>query len=86
MLKTYERIHKFSESVAYFSTNEWKFSNSNVQQLWQKLSPEDRLIFDFNISNLCWDDCLRDTFMGVRTYLLNEDPKTLPDAVRKKYR
>ena len=86
LLKTYEKLHKFSEVISYFSTREWKFSNSNIQQLWQKLSHEDRSTFDFNISDLHWDDFFRDSIFGIRTYLLKEGPETLPDARKRRKR
>ncbi|KAJ9576068.1 hypothetical protein L9F63_007033, partial [Diploptera punctata] len=86
LLKTYEKLQKFSSMVSYFTTRQWKFSNSNIQQLWKKLSPEDRLIYDFDFNNLQWDDYFRDTIIGVRTYILKEDPKTVPQAKRRIYR
>jgi fatty acyl-CoA reductase len=86
MMKTYEKLHKFTEVISYFCTRQWKFSNQNVQKMWNKLSEEDRKIFDFNIRNLNWDKYLGEGLMGVRTFVLKDNPKTLPEAIKKRYR
>jgi fatty acyl-CoA reductase len=86
MMKTYEKLHKFTEVISYFCTRQWKFSNQNVQKMWSQLSKEDRGIFDFNIRNLNWDKYLGEGLMGVRTFLLKDDPKKLPEAIKKRYR
>ncbi|PSN51391.1 Fatty acyl-CoA reductase wat [Blattella germanica] len=84
MGKSTSKIHKFSDVLAYFSTRQWKFTNPNVQKLWQKLSPEDQSIFDFNNKDLQWDNYFNSSLMGIRTYLLKDDPKTLPNAIRRR--
>jgi fatty acyl-CoA reductase len=86
MLKTYKKLHKYAEIVSYFSTRQWKFSNQNVQKMWSKMSEEDQEIFYFNLRNLNWDKYLGDGVMGVRTFLLKDDPKKHPKAMRKRYR
>lgn len=50
------------------------------------MSEEDREIFDFNIRNLNWDKYLGEGLMGVRTFLLKDDPKKIPEAIKKRYR
>ncbi|XP_069691444.1 fatty acyl-CoA reductase wat-like [Periplaneta americana] len=86
MIKTYRKLHKFTDVISYFCTRQWKFSNKNVQQMWDKIGEDDRAIFDFNIRNLDWSSYFREALMGVRTFLLKEDPKNLPQAIKKRYR
>jgi hypothetical protein len=86
MMKTYEKLHKFTGVISYFCTRQWKFSNQNVQKMWSNMSEEDRKIFDFNIRNLNWDKYLGEGLMGVRTFVLKDDPKRLPEAIKKRYR
>lgn len=86
MMKTYEKLHKFTGVISYFCTRQWKFSNQNVQKMWNKMSEDDREIFDFNIRNLNWDKYLGEGLMGVRTFVLKDDPKKLPEAIKKRYR
>ena len=62
------------------------FSNQNVRELWSMISEEDRKIFDFDICNLNWDRYLGESLMGVRKFLLKDDPKKLSEAIKKRYR
>jgi fatty acyl-CoA reductase len=85
-MKTYEKLHKFTGAISFFCTRQWKFSNQNVQQLWNVISEEDRKIFDFNICNLNWDRFLGESLRGVRNFLLKDDPNKLSDAIKKRNR
>jgi fatty acyl-CoA reductase len=85
-MKTYEKLHKFTDAISYFCTRPWKFSNQNVQQLWSMISEDDRKIFDFDVCNLNWDQYLGENVMGMRIFLLKDDPKKLSDAIKKRYR
>jgi fatty acyl-CoA reductase len=50
------------------------------------ISEEDRKIFDFDICNLNWDRYLGESIMGVRKFLLKDDPRKLSEAIKKRYR
>jgi fatty acyl-CoA reductase len=86
MIKTYEKLHKFTGVISYFCTRQWKFSDKNVLQMWNELSEDDRKIFNFNFSDLNWDQFISQGLMGVRTFVLKDDPKKLPEAIKKRYR
>jgi len=85
-MKIYEKVHKSMDATSFFRTRQWKFSNQNVQQLWNVISEEDRKIFDFNICNLKWDPYLGEGLMGVRNFLLKDDPNKLSEAIKKRKR
>jgi len=85
-MKTYEKVHKCLDAISFFRTRQWKFSNQNVQQLWSVISEEDQKIFGFNICNLNWDAYSSDMIMGVRTFLLKDDPNKLSKAIKKRNR
>jgi fatty acyl-CoA reductase len=85
-MKTYEKLHKFTDALSFFCTRQWKFSNQNMRQVWSMISEEDRNIFDFNISKLNWDLYLGKCIMGVRTFLLKDDPNKLSETIKKKKR
>lgn len=82
----YRKVNKLLDATSYFRNRQWTFSNQNMIHMWSKLSEDDRKIFDFNISNLNWDLYLRQGLMGIRTFVLKEDPKKLPEAIKKRYR
>ncbi|XP_021936348.1 fatty acyl-CoA reductase wat-like [Zootermopsis nevadensis] len=86
LMRTYKKVHQLLDTTSYFRNRQWAFSNQNMIHMWNKLSEDDRKIFDFNISNLNWDLYLRQGLMGLRTFVLKDDPKKLPQAIRKRYR
>jgi fatty acyl-CoA reductase len=56
-----------------------------VRSLLRSLSPEDRELFYFDLTQLEWQQYLADYMGGVRRFLLKEDTSTLP-AARKRYK
>lgn len=84
LLKMYKKIHKFSSVISFFCTNEWMFTNSNVQRLWKKISRRDQEVFDFNIKNVDWEEYSFHYIKGMRLYLFKDDLSTL-DAAKKKW-
>ncbi|OAD54398.1 hypothetical protein WN48_07918 [Eufriesea mexicana] len=81
LLNIYKKIHKFSNVIHYFATNEWKFHNDNVMKLWKKMNSHDQEIFNFNTGDLDWDAYFYVNVRGLRTYLLNDPMDTMDDAI-----
>ncbi|XP_075230970.1 fatty acyl-CoA reductase wat-like [Lycorma delicatula] len=80
MLRTYKKVNKFSDVLAYFTLRNWDFKNDNVQNLWKNLTEHDKLLFPFDISSLDWNDYFYIYVRGIRKYLLKEDPSSIPYA------
>ena len=55
-----EKMHKATGAVAYFATNEWKWSNDNVDNLYMELTDVDKKTFNFDLSTLNWTDYIAD--------------------------
>ncbi|XP_031776892.1 fatty acyl-CoA reductase wat-like [Nasonia vitripennis] len=85
LLRTYQKIHKFSGVIAYFCTKQWKFNNDNVLRLWKRTSLTDQKKFDFNVKNLDWNDYFLYHIRGIRVYLL-KDPMSTVEQGRAKYK
>lgn len=83
--EAYKKIHKFVDVISYFSTQQWKFTNHNVQAVWSRMTPLDQELFDFNIARLDWQSVFRSCMQGLRTTLVNESPDTL-EVAKKRYR
>lgn len=83
MIKVYKKIHKFSNVISFFCTNEWTFSNRNVQRLWHQLDAKDQQLFHFNMSDMVWVDYLRYYIKGMRIHLFKDDLSTVQAARRK---
>lgn len=72
--------------MAYFATREWKFDNTNTQQLFQELCPADKHLFDFDMSALKWNEYFYNYIRGVRVYLLKDPVETVPEGIKKLHR
>ena len=71
--------------TSYFSSKQWEFRNDAVMNLWDRMNPADREIFDFNLDNLDWDSCIKHMIRGIRLYFINDPMDTLEQG-RAKYR
>lgn len=86
MLQVYRKIHRFCDVIYYFTNGQWYFSNQNVQQLWNKLTPQDQQIFSFNMADINWNEVINHSMLGIRTYLMKEDPSNIPAALKRNQR
>lgn len=83
MLKIYTKTENLIELYQIFSTNEWKFDNSNTQELWLSINQEDRELFPFSIKDIDWSLYIRNYFNGIRKYILREELDNLEKAKAK---
>lgn len=83
MFKLYQKIHKFSSTLSYFTTRRWIYENDNIKSLWNGMSSRDKQLFNFNICSIDWDSYFKDYIKGVRVYYLKDDMVTLPQAIKK---
>jgi len=83
LIKVYKKIHKFSNVISFFCTNEWTFTNKNVQKLWNKLPAADRDLFYFDMKQVDWIEYSRYYMRGMRIYLFKDDLSTVEAAKRK---
>ncbi|XP_070143023.1 fatty acyl-CoA reductase wat isoform X2 [Drosophila kikkawai] len=74
LIKLYDKIHKNIEVLSPFVDTSWKFDTNNTQHLWKQLSPDDQLLYEFDMSRLDWDDYFKRALAGLRIYLGKEDP------------
>lgn len=85
MLKTYKKIHKFANVISFFCTNEWTFTNDNVQKLWRNMNPDDQKLFYFDMQSLDWEVYIKEYMKGMRVYLFKDELSNAAEA-RKKWR
>ncbi|KAF5284639.1 hypothetical protein FQR65_LT13470 [Abscondita terminalis] len=78
LVKSYEKIGKFLDVLAFFSTRGWVFYNTNTQKLWKSLSEYDRSLYRFDVAALNWDDYFRSFVLGGRLYLVKDPIETIP--------
>lgn len=70
-------------ALEYFTLNEWIWKTDNFSRLIERLNDQDRKKFFIDVKQINWNDYLLNYILGVRKYLLQEDPSTIPAAKRK---
>lgn len=83
LVRLHTNINNSLGRLEKFIFQEWKFNNPRFLQLHESLSPEDQKLFTLDIRPLVWKDYFIDLVQGVRMYLHNESPKSLPKARSK---
>lgn len=70
-------------ALEYFTMNEWTFRDSNQLGLATSLSRSEQEIFTTDVQRIHWPTYLETYILGVRKFLLKEDPSTLPLARKR---
>jgi len=81
-VKLCDRMLKTMNTYEYFMTRNWKFDNTNTRNLYKALSPVDKDIFNFDISQVDWKSYMDTYQLGVKQYILKE-PLSGLDGARK---
>ncbi|XP_074601051.1 putative fatty acyl-CoA reductase CG5065 [Brevipalpus obovatus] len=76
----YTKVHRAINALEYFTINEWTYKADNFVGLMRSLNEDDQKIFYINIGDISWFDYMENYVLGVRRFLLREDPSTLPEA------
>ncbi|GBP60252.1 Putative fatty acyl-CoA reductase CG5065 [Eumeta japonica] len=74
MIEKQKKLLKLRSVQEYFTLHQFTFLDYNVAGLRKTMSLEDRSIFDFNMNNIDWDSFIETYVIGLRKYLLKEDP------------
>ena len=79
-LRLYDKADRAISALDFFTTHQWNFVSRNADILMDKLSPEDRNIFNFDVRSIDWKQYLDNYVSGTRQFILKEDPSSLPVA------
>lgn len=82
MVKVEDKLAKAVDCLEYFTTNQWRFYNSNVRELAKILEEKDRQTFIVDVKSLTWEKYIEYYVLGFREYLFKQEPSSLP-ASRK---
>lgn len=67
--------------LEFYTMRQWHFVNRNAVKLIDKMSTEDRKIFNFDVRSIDWPSYMESYVHGVRTYLVKDESSTLPIAI-----
>lgn len=83
LVRLHTNVWHSLKALEKFIFTEWKFHNKNTQVLIKTMSPVDQKMYNIDIATLKWEEYFINLAQGVRQYLNNESPKTLPAALKK---
>ena len=84
-VKRYHMAHAAISSLDFFWTNSWRFKSDNWREIYAKMTPKDKSIFDIDVSTINWKYYFATFCSGIRKFIQKEDQKSLPEA-RKRFR
>jgi fatty acyl-CoA reductase len=61
------------------------FVNDNIQNLWKKMSPQDKHLFNFDVTSVDWKEVMFNGIRGLRVYVM-EDPILHVDVEVARYK
>ena len=79
-VRLYQKVESATSAMEFFSTRGWQFSHNNATHLLEKMSVQDRRLFYFDVRQIDWNSYLEKYVLGVRQFVMKEDPDTLPKA------
>lgn len=75
--RLYKKVHRLLSCLEFYMTHEWRFVSCNPTELMNKMTMEDRLIFNFDVRQINWKNYIESYVSGIRTFVLNEDATSL---------
>ena len=85
MWKLYQKIDKALGCVDYFTQREWTWSTTNHTRLWNSMTEEEKKTYNFDVSDLDWNDYYSNYLEGIRKFIFKEDLAKMPQA-RQRYK
>ncbi|XP_073974468.1 putative fatty acyl-CoA reductase CG5065 [Rhodnius prolixus] len=82
MIHVQKKIQCGLDVLQYFTTHQWRFPNAKLLAIREAMNPVDKEIFTLDFEGIAIIPYLTNTVLGARTYLLKENPKSLPRARR----
>ncbi|XP_058122959.1 fatty acyl-CoA reductase wat-like [Anopheles ziemanni] len=77
VLKLYQKVHRFSAVLRFFTNNEWRFRNGRMRAVLDALAADDQRFFPCDPKAIVWNDFLDDQIKGLRLYLMRDPWSTL---------
>lgn len=87
LMKIFNKIHMFLDSVSFVALHTWKFDTTNVQKMLAELNEVDRKNFNFDMSarNINWKKMLEISTCGITFYLFKENLLKSDEKAKKRY-
>ncbi|KAK7574219.1 hypothetical protein V9T40_011410 [Parthenolecanium corni] len=78
-----KKVYHGQKVLSYFTTRNWFFDKTNLDDLKNSLSPADQITFKVSLNGFERAPYLMNSIQTVRKYLLKEDPNSIPKCKRR---
>ncbi|XP_049870323.1 fatty acyl-CoA reductase wat-like [Pectinophora gossypiella] len=85
LIRLFEKVYKLNSVLGYFMTNDWKFGDSNLVDMYWSLSPADRIIYDCNLATIDWKKYILLWTLGARKYIVKDGINKTAYAMKKQF-
>ena len=83
VLRMYSKVHYLSKKLRNFTLKPYTFSQKNIAELCNSLSPADKELFNFDMTTVNWRELLFVILKGLRTFYAKDPMDTLPVALQR---
>lgn len=73
LVKAYTRTYKLSMVYKYFTFNVWNFKDDNLQGMIKRMSPQDRGIYNCDVSSIDFKELVKVFCIGIRRFIVKDD-------------
>lgn len=80
MVRVQKKIYVGLGVLQFFTTRRWNFKSDNFRRIYERLSTNDKVIFNMNTEEVDAIEYLKNCILGGRQYCLKEPLSTLPKA------
>lgn len=80
LVRVQKKIYVGLGVLQFFTTRQWDFRSENFKAVFEKLSPEEKIIFNMNTEEVEQIEYLKRCILGGRQYCLKEPLTSLPKA------
>ncbi|XP_043471852.1 fatty acyl-CoA reductase wat-like [Leptopilina heterotoma] len=88
LYKFYQKGFKLLKAGEFFMETKWSFENKNIETLWEKLSEDDKRLFQFDMRDVDWHNALIEVWKGVLKYIVKDEtnPQKERETLRRYYK
>jgi fatty acyl-CoA reductase len=72
-MRVQSKLKKATETLEFFTTHQWEFTNDNIFMLLNQMNEVDSKIFNFDVKELHWPSYIEQYCLGAKKFVLKED-------------
>lgn len=77
-----DKLFKAIDVLKYFTLNSWIFQDNNIASLLDRLSEQDKSLFEFDTAKIKWNTYVKSYMIGIRTYIIKDPIETIPEGLK----